>query len=1068
VFPKTGQADLEGGRVAGEIRELGLSSPATVQFARGFVINGDFGPSDVERIGRELLADTVIESYAIGNTNDPDSTVRSTSSKVAHVLLKPGVMDPVALSVEQAIRQLGLAVNRVRTFRRYTFTGISDATRNAIAQGVLANDAIEQVIWGPLPPDLLAQGHQYRLEVIRIPIRTMTDSELERVSRTGQLSLNLVEMQTIQRHFREMGRDPTDAELETVAQTWSEHCSHKTLKGRIDYEELDADGRVVRREQFENMLKETVFKATQEIRRALGPNSDWCVSVFEDNAGIVRFDERYNVCFKVETHNHPSAIEPYGGANTGVGGVIRDVIGTGLGAKPIANTDVFCFAPPDWAHGTGFGDDGSEDNSGVRGQGSGQDSVPSTQDSVPSNPYSVLRTQYPALALPPGVLHPKRVMKGVVAGVRDYGNRMGIPTVNGAIYFDDRYLGNPLVFCGNVGLIPRECSKKEPQAGDLIVAVGGRTGRDGIHGATFSSAELTHESDALSGGAVQIGNAITEKMLLDVILAARDRGLYHAITDCGAGGFSSAVGEMGEKIGAEVWLDKAPLKYAGLSYTEIWISEAQERMVLAVPERNWPEFSTLCAREGVEATVIGRFVPTGRLVLKYEDQVVGDLDMHFLHDGRPPVVRKAVWKAVGSRSTVGQQCPDFPTTANGQLPTASTSEPPFNEPLRRILSSWNVCSKEWVIRQYDHEVQGGSVIKPLVGVADDGPSDAAVIRPVLGSNRGLAIACGMNPRYGDIDPYWMAASAIDEAIRNCVAVGADPDRIAILDNFCWGNTDRPEELGSLVRAALACRDIATAYGTPFISGKDSLNNEFKAPDGSRIVIPPTLLISAIGQIDDVRQCVTMDLKRPGNLLYLVGFTADEFGGSMYSLAREQLGGNVPIVDPKTAQFHARRVHEAIRRGLVCSCHDLSEGGLAVALAEMALAGDLGADIDLADGRAGVLARELGEGADADLDFPLLLMFAESNSRFVVEVPIDRVDAFEALMDRPGDTPLMRCSAVDLGVVSAKPRLRIGDTFDLEETPSNGRPTDEALDRVAPLIAIPISELKECWQRPLRW
>ena len=596
------------------------------------------------------------------------------------------------------------------------------------------------------------------------------------------------------------------------------------------------------------MLKETIFAATEKIRQDLGA-ADWCVSVFRDNAGIIRFDDQYNVVFKVETHNHPSALEPYGGANTGIGGVIRDPMGTGMGAKPICNTDVFCFAPPDT----------------------------------------------PLEEIPAGVLHPRRVAKGVVSGVRDYGNRMGIPTVNGAVYFDPRYLGNPLVFCGNVGLIPRDMSFKETRPGDMIVAIGGRTGRDGIHGATFSSAELDSQSETVSGGAVQIGNAIEEKKVLDVLLAARDRGLYTAVTDCGAGGFSSAVGEMGEKIGAEVWLDRVPLKYDGLSYTEIWISEAQERMVTSVPPEKVDELTALCASEGVEATVIGQFVPTGRLVLKYHGQEVANLAMEFLHDGRPPVVREAVWE--GERGGEGEkgrkQCSEASASGEGRetrrhgcrqcllpislspflplLPTlpAPTSPPPCS----RILGSLNVCSKEWIIRQYDHEVQAGSVIKPLVGVVNDGPSDAAVLRPVLSSRRGIVMACGMNPCYGDLDPYWMAAAAIDEAVRNCVAVGADPQRIAILDNFCWGNTDRPETLGSLVRAALACYDVATVLGTPFISGKDSLNNEFR-PQGAAepIAIPPSLLISAIGQVDDVARCVTMDLKEPGNVLYLVGTT----------------------------------------------------------------------------------------------------------------------------------------------------------------------------------------------------
>ena len=593
------------------------------------------------------------------------------------------------------------------------------------------------------------------------------------------------------------------------------------------------------------MLRETIFAATEKIRQDLGPD-DWCVSVFRDNAGIIRFDDQYNVVFKVETHNHPSALEPYGGANTGIGGVIRDPMGTGMGAKPICNTDVFCFAPPDT----------------------------------------------PLEQIPAGVLHPRRVAKGVVSGVRDYGNRMGIPTVNGAVYFDPRYLGNPLVFCGNVGLIPRDKSFKETRPGDMIVAIGGRTGRDGIHGATFSSAELDSQSETVSGGAVQIGNAITEKMVLDVLLAARDRGLYTAVTDCGAGGFSSAVGEMGEKIGAEVWLDRVPLKYEGLSYTEIWISEAQERMVISVPPEKVDELTALCAvrrRRGHGHRPVRAHRPAGAEV----SRPGGGQPRDGVPPRRPPAgrARGGVGAGETGRRGEGEKGEDEESCGADAcgtpvLPFSLSPSPAlrsdFTPALLGILGSLNVCSKEWIIRQYDHEVQGGSVIKPLVGVVNDGPSDAAVLRPVLTSRRGIVMACGMNPCYGDLDPYWMAAAAIDEAVRNCVAVGADPQRIAILDNFCWGNTDRPETLGSLVRAALACYDVATVLGTPFISGKDSLNNEFR-PQGAAepIAIPPSLLISAIGQVDDVARCVTMDLKEPGNVLYLVGTTRDELGGSHY-------------------------------------------------------------------------------------------------------------------------------------------------------------------------------------------
>lgn len=966
IYPAEGQPDRLGEAVSGDAADLGLAKDLAVSAARGFLVQGELDETQANQLARELFADGVVERTVVARAGDQRLAVPPNGKpQLLHVMLKPGVMDSVAQSALNAIADFGLNVNAVRTFRKFWLPESSAETVSAISSRILANDSIEQVVVGPLNLDQLQLGSPYQFELAHVAIRDLDDEGLTRLSREGQLYLTLVEMQTIQTYFRDLGRDPTDAELESIAQTWSEHCSHKTLAGRIAYRDENGEQR------FENMLKETIFAATQQIRRELG-DDDWCVSVFEDNAGIVRFDENYNVVFKVETHNHPSALEPYGGANTGIGGVIRDPMGTGLGAKPICNTDVFCFAPPDI----------------------------STSD------------------LPPGVLHPRRVMKGVVSGVRDYGNRMGIPTVNGAIYFDERYLGNPLVYCGNVGLIPRDKSSKKVMVGDWIVSVGGRTGRDGIHGATFSSAELTSESESLSGGAVQIGNAITEKMVLDVIMQARDRGLYSAVTDCGAGGFSSAVGEMGEKTGAEVWLDKAPLKYDGLSYTEIWISEAQERMVLSVPPENWDEFEALCRSEGVEASIIGKFVDTGRLQLKYNDHIVADLPMELLHEGRPPIVRDAVYEA--------------PATTPIVLPASDSID--LNETLRKILGSLNVASKEWVIRQYDHEVQGGSVIKPLVGVENDGPGDAAVVRPVLNSYRGIAVSCGMNPRYGDFDTYHMAASAIDEAIRNCVAVGADPSHISILDNFCWGYTDRPETLGSLVRAALACRDLAIAFGTPFISGKDSLNNEFsyEGPGGKQTIsIPPSLLISAMGQVDDVRKCVTMDLKQAGNALYIVGLTSDELGGSHFAFVENLTGGQVPRVNTDRAKRTFAAMHRAIQAGCIRACHDLSEGGLAVAVAEMAFAGGLGASVSLAD-----------VPSDVDGVTDAAVLFSESNSRFLCEVPVDKKAAFEQLLNG------LHFAAI--GEVTDSARVAI--------TGSSGES----------LISSNIDELKESWQSPLRW
>ncbi len=968
IHPADGQPDLLGHSVVADARDMGIGKNMHVVAARGYLLEGELPLDLVQRAAQTLLADPIAERTVVARVGEVALNAcpcEGASRTLVHVLPKPGVMDPVALSTQQALANLNINVNGVRTFRKFWVGGADAGQFQRLCQKVLANDSIEETIVGPLTLKHLAISTPYQLKVNVLPIRKLGNEALLKLSKEGQLHLSIAEMQTVQALYNEMGREPTDIELETIAQTWSEHCSHKTLAGRIAYRDDHGE------RHFENMLKETIFAATMTIRERLGIH-DWCVKVFKDNAGIVTFDEDYHVVFKVETHNHPSAIEPYGGANTGIGGVIRDPMGTGLGAKPICNTDVFCFAPPD--------------------------TEPST--------------------MPQGVLHPRRVMKGVVSGVRDYGNRMGIPTVNGAVYFDPRYLGNPLVYCGNVGILPVDKAEKQPMPGDWIVTVGGRTGRDGIHGATFSSVELTHESESISGGSVQIGNAITEKMVMDVLLQARDEGLYSAVTDCGAGGFSSAVGEMGEEIGAEVWLDRAPLKYDGLSYTEIWISEAQERMIMAVPPEKWNRLEQLCKSEGVEATIIGQFMPTGLLRLLYQGQEVGCLSMKFLHNGRPPVIRQA----------------HYVTPATIPLEFNAGDQQSIESILTKILASPNVASKHWIIRQYDHEVQAGSVIKPLVGPSCDGPGDAAVVRPRLDSMRGLTISCGMNPRYGDLDPYHMAASAMDEAVRNAIAVGADPSRIALLDNFCWGNTERPETLASLVRAALACHDLAIEWSTPFISGKDSLNNEFTWTDdqGQRqcVAIPPSLLISAMGQVDDVRKCVTMDVKAVGNAIFLVGPTRNEMGGSHAAMVAGCHGGEVPKVDPALALRIFKTMHQAIMQGLVRSCHDLSEGGLAVALAEMAFAGELGVEIDIAE-----LCRQ--QFIDAGV-----ALFSESNSRFLCEVTPDKSVEFAALF--------ANLPSLHIGKVTGDSQVRI---LGAKQTK---------------LVDLAWRELKSIWLNPLDW
>ncbi len=947
MFFKNELSDAPGNNIRSEIETFGFHGITDIRVRQVYIIFGNVSKNDLDTIARKLLVDMINQHYEI----NPLPIGRSNNFHIVEVSRKPGVMDPVEQSVLKALRDIGIKADGVKTAQKYVIDGnLSIETIRTIATRVLANTKIEDVFIYPETPNYDHGNIRYSFKKQTIPLLSAGNNQLEEISIRGQLSLNLPEMQSIQKYYKSLNREPTDVELETIAQTWSEHCVHKTFKGIIDF-----NGNII-----DNLLRSTIMRATKELNRP------WCVSVFKDNAGIINFDDNYNVCFKVETHNHPSAIEPYGGANTGIGGVIRDIMGTGLGGKPILNTNVFCFGLPD-----------------------------TPQDKIPQ-----------------GALHPKRIFKGVVAGVRDYGNRMGIPTANGAIFFDERYMGNPLVFCGTVGLIPKNKCQKKVHAGDLIVVVGGRTGRDGIHGATFSSAELHEQSEQISGGAVQIGNAITEKALLDTLLQARDKGLYNCITDCGAGGLSSAVGEMGQDLGALVNLGKVPLKYEGLSYTEIWISEAQERMVLAVPPEKEHDILGLFSAENVEATVIGKFTSDKVLRLLYNSEVVGEIEMGFLHNGLPRLERKASWHN-----------PIFEEPA---LPEKKD----YGTDLKRILAAWNVCSKEWVIRQYDHEVQGGSVLKPLQGIRNDGPGDACVFIPVLGSKKGIIVSNGMNPRYGDIDPYHMAASAIDEALRQIIAVGGNLKQVALLDNFCWGNTNKPDRLGSLVKTAQACYDIALAYGTPFISGKDSLNNEF-VTDKETIVIPPTLLISAISVMEDVRNAVSMDIKEPGNLVYLVGLTRAELGGSHYYYIHGYKGNNVPRVDATLGKKIMDTISEATKLGIVRACHDCSEGGLAVAVAEMAFSGGYGMVLNL-----------FAVATEGSIHRDDTLLFSESNTRFVVEVRSEHQKQFETLVK---DIP---CGL--LGKVTAEPLLKINGLHN------------------KPIMNENIYDLKEAWQLPLRW
>jgi phosphoribosylformylglycinamidine synthase subunit PurSL len=944
VSVKESFADPRAEGLLKDILDLGISSVTKTRVTNVYLLEGKLGEADVKRICDELLADPIVEEFTYREKAPP------ADAHVVEVAYNPGVMDPVEESVKKGISDLGIdAVTAVRTAKKYLLWGeISEETIQTICYKLLVNSVVQHIVSRREAVALPSATYKFKLETL--DLLSMTDDDLVELSK-GRFWLNLGEMKHIQDYFRRLGRNPTDIEVETLAQTWSEHCCHKTFKSKITL------GKTV----IDNLMKKTIMKVTGDL------NKPWCLSVFKDNAGVIEFDDRYAICFKVETHNHPSAVEPYGGAATGIGGVIRDVLGTGLAAKPIANTDIFCFGPPD----------------------------------------------YPHSRLPKGVLHPRRVFKGVRAGVADYGNRMGIPTLNGAVLFDERYVGNPLVFCGTVGIIPRDKSQLGQQKpGDLCVLIGGRTGRDGIHGVTFASGQLNGESEVVSSSSVQIGNAIMEKKATDAILKARDEGLFSRITDCGGGGLSSAVGEMGEDTGVRVNLETVPLKYAGLSYTEIWVSESQERMVLAVPPEKVDRLLELCRSMDSEATVIGEFTNDRRLQLFYNNKLVADLDMNFLHKGLPQQEKEAVWK------------------------TPRHKEPAFSQPkdlaqdLKKILASWNVCSKEWVIRQYDHEVQGASVLKPLTGIQDDGPGDAAVIKPLPDSDLGIIIANGINPKYGDIDPYWMAASAIDEALRQIVAVGGNLDEVALLDNFCWGNPEKPDRLGALVRAAQACYDIALAYGTPFVSGKDSFYNEYETEEGN-ICIPHTLLVSAMGVMKNINRVITMDCKQAGNLIYVIGATANELGGSHYYAVRGAIGSKVPKVDAVKGKKLMDALSAATAKGLVKACHDCSEGGIGVAAAEMAFASGLGMEIRL--GKV-----PLAEAMDRDD----LVLFSESNTRFIAEVaPADK-KAFEAALK---------------GIEFAEAG-RVTDTGKFEVY---------GLDNKK-VISSALSGLKEAWQKTLRW
>lgn len=977
--------DARGERVLREIREhldIELDGVRTLDV---YTVDAQLTAAEVAAAAAGPFSDPVTQEVAIDRPLAHDFDV------LIEVGFRPGVTDNIGRTAREAIQyQTGrrfAAGEGVYTSVQYLLSGqvsVSDAehiARDFLANGliqrwtIISRGAFDAVHGVPMTIPRVVSDALPRVQIIDLAV---SDAELLAISKEGMLALNLEEMKTIQAHLadpqviaarREFNLDAglTDVELEALAQTWSEHCKHKIFAAKIEYEDEAGN-----KETIDSLFKTFIVGATRDIRKKMGEN-DFCLSVFKDNAGVIAFNEDWSLVFKVETHNSPSALDPYGGALTGIVGVNRDGMGTGMGARLIFNTDVFCFASP-------FYDK----------------------------------------PLPPRLLHPRRIFDGVVEGVEHGGNKSGIPTINGSIVFDERFAGKPLVYCGTASIMPRilngkPCHEKRALVGDHIVMTGGRIGKDGIHGATFSSEEL-HEGSPVT--AVQIGDPITQRRMFDFLLIARDRGLYNSITDNGAGGLSSSVGEMSEDTGGfELHLDRAPLKYPGLQPWEILISEAQERMTLAVPPDKLAAFMILAQEMDVEATDLGVFTDSGFFHCLYQGKTVACLTMDFIHGGVPQMVIPARWQPPVLSE------PDFPQPQD------------LGVELARLLGRLNICSKESVVRRYDHEVQAGTVIKPLVGVANDGPSDAAVYRPLFDSFEGVVVAHGICPSYSDIDTYHMMACAIDEGVRNFVAVGGNVEHVAGLDNFCWCDPVKSEKTpdgeykaAQLVRANKALYDTCVAYGVPLISGKDSMKNDYQIGD-TKISIPPTVLFSVIGKIEDVRRAVSMDVKRPGDLVYLLGVTDDELGGSEYYAERGVLGSNVPQVDTTSALARYKAVNAAQQQGLIVSCHDLSDGGLGVSLAEKAFAGGFGLQIDL-----GKLDAAPGLRADT-------LLFAESQSRLLITVRPDHRKAFEALF--AGQS----CRAI--GVVVELPRLQIvgGDGVLL---------IDAALD-----------QLKEAWQAPLR-
>lgn len=940
---KKGIRDAAGEKIKKRIVE-DLNIPVTnIKTIDVYTIDAALSKEQLNFLGENLFSDSIIQEFSI------DKPLARDFDWLIEVGFKPGVTDHVGKISKEAIKDIFKIEfgkdEAIYTSKQNLISGEELTTKDLerIARDLLANELIQKWViidsqsfnekGLSLPMPKVEIPHQPTITFIDLNI---SNEALLKISRERKLALNLQEMQAIKTYFvrpeviierQKIGLDEkaTDAELEVLAQTWSEHCKHKIFNARIKYKDEKGE------KEIDSLFKTYIKTSTKTLEKEL----DWVVSALWDNSGVMKFNGDWLFAFKGETHNSPSNEEPYGGAITGIVGVYRDPMGTGKGCKLIYGTYGFCTGSPFY--------------------------------------NGELKTK----------LHPKRLLEGVRKGVEDGGNKHGVPTPYGITFFDDGYMAKPAIYVLAAGLIPAKIGdeagytkKADPE--DLIVMAGGKVGIDGIHGATESSMEA---GEWISASHVQIGDPFTQKKLHDFLIEARDLEFYKGITDNGAGGLSSSVGEMAQfSNGFELWLDKVPLKYSGLDPWQILVSESQERMTLAVSPEKIDEFSELAKKHDVEATVIGKFTNSGKFYSAYQGKSVTYLDMDFAHQGVPKMKLEAEWITPKQRGL-----------SEPRLEEISDR----NSFLKEMLARLNICSKEYIVRQFDHEVQGSSVIKHLVGRDNDVYSDAAVIKPLFDTNEGIAIAAGINSKYGQIDTYWMTALSIDEAIRRIIAVGGDLKQIALNDNFCWSsplpseqNPDAKYKLAQLIRANQALYDFTISFKTPCISGKDSMSMDgtIKKLDGSEIRISalPTIQFSAAGKIDDVRKCLTMDVKKPGDLVYLLGITRDELGGSEYYEMRGKIGLNVPKVDIKSATKLYNALAQAIKEGLVNSCHGIYKGGLAVALAQISFAGDYGLEIDLDKAPT-----ENSEEIDK-------ILYSESASRFLVTIFPENKKSFEEI------------------------------------------------------------------------